>query len=113
MLASSYLRRRKTRKDEENRRGGSTPRSFAIVRDCHRMLPYHHPSLINAKGEVCTQLPSTIHCHNVRTRTHVRTHACIHEIRRARVSYERRRCVELVQGIFETKKVIDLENTQV
>lgn len=103
--------RRKRKRDVEDRRGsGSMPGSFAgvIIR---RHIIIYHPSLINAKGEVCIQLPSIIHCHHVRTRT--RTHVCTHTrthvrmphgVTRTRVSYERRGCVELVQGIFETKK---------
>lgn len=83
MLASSCLRRRRwhtegrTRKigEGQDRRPDRSRLSANVI--VRRHIIIHHPSLINAKGEVCTQLPPTIHCYNVRTRTrtYARTHA--------------------------------------
>lgn len=104
-------------KEGQNRRPDCSRLSANVI--VRRHIIIHHPSLINAKGEVCTQLPPTIHCYNVRTRTriraHVRTHACTHGITRARVFYERRECVELVQGIYSKQKKNSnrFRNTQV
>lgn len=77
------------------------PRTFAIVRECHRMSPYHHPSLIKREGR---SLHIAAVNYSLSQRSHARTYARIHGITRARVSYERRRCVELVQGILRNKK---------
>lgn len=77
--------------------------SASIITRRHIII--HHPSLIIAMGEVCTQLPPTSLSHvRTRTRTHARTYARMHTQGRAHVFYERRGCVELVQGIFEIKK---------
>lgn len=96
------------------RGSGSTPGSFATVRGCHRTSPYRHSSSVIDKREgrsLHTQLPSIIHCQprshahthaRMHAHAHARTHAG-HGVTRARVSYERRGCVEFVQGNIRNK----------